>query len=250
MAVIDGYTFMGSADFTRSIPFGLAVNTVFVGANDINYASGTAGTTSNAKFINAWNNGTFGITVSGTNTPFDDIIRFDNPYNLRATTELLVTYIIPGDQADPLPSNPPIQLSAIQSKFSANSLNGARINAGFSSPISMLNFLGQAPGTPDISESEDAPIISIFGDSWTEFTSGTAETGTGGSDIGFGNFPVSPVAFFFGTSSVPIPQNATISSVRVRVRRGAVTGDTGVLASASFWLQDFNIAGGGGPSPI
>ena len=41
-----------------------------------------------------------------------------------------------------LPSSPPITLSAIQNEFSATSLEDARIKAGLSSPVSMLDFLG------------------------------------------------------------------------------------------------------------
>lgn len=233
MALPAGFTLCGSADFERVI-FTFNQYTATLGVGDINYNTATTGSTNNAKFINLWNSGTMAVVISGKNDPYSNIVRLGN-YNLRATAELEVTYTTPATQPAPLPSNPPLELSAVESKWNATSLDDARVKAGFSSPVSILDFLGTAPTIPDPEDFEEGTIDNIVGSSWTEYTSGTVETGLGTTSV-------TGVFFYFNTESVSIPTNATITDIRVRARNGVVTGDTGLLAAADFFLYDWNAA--------
>lgn len=232
MASPDGFTFLGSCDFEAYGVLGLNRYTSTIGVGDINFSQYTAGSTDNARFINLWNAGGFGVTISGTVDPFDYIDRLGN-YNLRASAELFVRYTTPATQPAPLPSNPPLELSAVESKWNATSLDDARVKAGFSSPVSILDFLGTAPTIPDPEDSEDASIDNKFGLGWSEFTSDVAETGFGTSSVG-------PVGFYFSTETVPIPSNATITEVRIRALNGVFAGPSGTLAAAEYWLEDVN----------
>lgn len=234
MASPVGFTFLGSSDFYRSaagvVPPQYAA---ILSVDDINYNTGTTGDTNNQKFINFWNSGSPAVSISGLGDPFASIVRLGN-YNLSVGVIISAEYTIPSVPPTPLPNNPPIQLLAIQSTFSATSLDNARSRAGFPSPISMLSFLGQAPDVIPTTERASAPISNVFGSSWT-IIGNTAQTG-------LGDTPVSSVSFTFASETDPIPENATISRLWIRVFPGAVTGDTNLLAAAEFWLEDTNSA--------
>lgn len=232
MALPAGFTSCGSADFERITALGFNQYTATLGVGDISYNTGTAGPANNTKFINLWNNGTMAVVISGKNDPDANIVRLGN-YNLRATAELAVTFTTPATQPAPLPNVPPLALSAVESKWTATSLDNARVLAGFSSPVSILDFLGTAPFIPDPEDFEEGTIDDILGFSWTEFSTGLAETGLGTTSV-------SNIYFYFNTESVSIPTNATITQVRVRARNGVPSTDGGVLAAADFFLYDWN----------
>lgn len=235
-----GSTLLGSADFRRftggQIP---VVYQSTLSVNDINYDSNRdfkngIKQSNNSKFIELWNSGIPVITISGSSSfPFDDIIR-QGSYNLLARASILVNYTFTPPPESPLPSTPPIQLNDIQSKFNAASLEGSRINAGFSSPAGMLDFLGAGPTPQPTTDQQRAGPSAVFGSpswSWSGFS--YASTGPGSS-------PVNAVSFLFGSSSISvIPSDATINFIVARVENGAITGDTGVLAPAAMWFEDF-----------
>jgi hypothetical protein len=135
-----------------------------------------------------------------------------------------------------LTSTPPIKLIDIQNEFSANSLNGARINAGFSSPVSILNFLGASAAPTPITESQSLTPSSVFGLGWS-WAGGSARAETNLNDT-----PVGAVEFFFSSNSPGhsnIPSGATINSITMSFSHGVpATSVTGSLADADVYFID------------
>jgi len=234
MASPIGYTNLGAADFYRFaagvVPLQYAA---FLGPGDISYNTGTPGQTANDKFINLWNSGSPTVLISGPNDPGDGIARLGN-YNLLASSYMTVTYAPTPPDPTPLTSTPPIQLTSIQNAFGP-SLEGARVSAGFGSPVSMLDFLGAAPPVfPDIERQVVDPGF-IGGFSWS--TSGSY------ASTGLGDTIVSPVSFSFGAGAPggsPIPEDVFIDTITLRIFVGAVTGDRNLLAAARWWFEDPN----------
>lgn len=150
-----------------------------------------------------------------------------------------------------LTSNPPIELSDIQTEFSAASLVGASNAAGLSLPTGMLEFLGLSSSVTITA----APSI-IFGDA------GDPPNPQGWEDLNllenrlsFSTFAntlkIDPEAVrirsFFATNSAgweSIPTSATLNSVQFStITSGCCSAGTTTMAPLHGWLENFGLGG-------